>query len=70
MADTAPSTGKTWRYRFARPDGTEIETGDLGSDGAAETHARELSTAGGTPVVVERHDMVDWEYVTEVDERP
>jgi hypothetical protein len=70
MADTPAAAGRTWRYRFLLPDGTEIETGERGSDDAAVAHARELSSAKLTAVTVERHDMVDWEYVTEVDERP
>lgn len=70
MTDTDPSHSKTWRYRFTRPGGEEIETGEHGGDEPAEARAREISKAQESPVVVERHDMVDWEYVTEVDERP
>jgi hypothetical protein len=70
MTNTEPSSGKTWQYRFSRPDGVEIETCELNRDDAAEAHARELSKAQESPIVVQRHDMVDWEYVTEVDERP
>jgi hypothetical protein len=70
MADTPASTDRTWRYRFALPDGTEIETGEHPGDDAAEARARELSVAQVTAVTVERHNRVDWEYVTEVDERP
>ena len=47
-----------------------METCELSGDDAAETHARELSKARESPVVIERHDHVDWEYVTEADERP
>lgn len=70
MTDTGPSSIKTWLYRFSRPGSVEMETRDLGSDHAAEAHARELSASQETPVIIERHDHVDWEYVTEVDERP
>jgi hypothetical protein len=69
MNDSTP-TDRTWHYRFSQPGGAEIETGDFGGDAAAETHARELSTSQSIPVIIERHAMVDWEYVTEVDERP
>lgn len=65
-----PSSAKTWQYRFSRPGHLEIETRDLGGDDAAEACARQISTAQETPVIIERHDHVDWEYVTEVDERP
>lgn len=57
-------------YRFSLPDDTEIETRDLDGSDSAEAHARELSKARGLPIVVKWHDHVDWEYVTEVDERP
>ena len=70
MTDTSPSSGKTWRYRFARPGDIEIETGEFDGDPDAESYARELSKAQATPVIIERHNMVDWEYVTEVDKRP
>ena len=33
-------------------------------------YARELSKSQVVPVIIERHDHVDWEYVTEADERP
>ena len=69
MTDTAPS-GEIWLYRFSRPGGIEIETRELGTDDAADAYARALSKPQGTPVIVEHHDHVDWEYVTEVDERP
>jgi hypothetical protein len=70
MTDTGPSSPITHRYRFSRPGGAEIETRDLDSDEAAEAQARELSKGQDTPVIVEHHDHVDWEYVTEVDNRP
>ena len=57
-------------YRFSRPGDVEIETRDLTGAAAAETYARELSNAQQTPVIIKRHDYVDWEDVTEVDERP
>jgi hypothetical protein len=70
MTDTGPSSAKTSLYRLAEPGGTEIETRAFDSDEAAETYARELPKARETPIVIERHNHVDWEYVTEVDERP
>jgi hypothetical protein len=70
VTDTEPSSGRTWLYRFSQPGGVEMETCELSGDDAAETHARELSKARESPVVIERHDHVDWEYVTEADERP
>jgi hypothetical protein len=70
MSDTEPPSGEIWRYRFSRPGGIEIETHELDSDDAAETYAREVSKTQETPVIIERHDHVDWEYITEVDERP
>jgi len=69
MTDTESSPGRTWLYRYSRPGGVEIETAEFHGDQAAEAHARELSKAQAVPVVVERHDHVDWEYLTEVDER-
>ncbi len=68
MTEPPSSSGKTWRYRFARPGGDEVETGDFTGDEAAIVRARELSTSNGGPVVVERYGMVDWHYVDEVDE--
>jgi hypothetical protein len=69
MSITGPD-GEVWLYRFSRPGGVEIETRELADDDAAAAIARELSRAQETPVVIERHDHVDWEYVTEADERP
>jgi hypothetical protein len=69
VSDTEPSAGRTWSYRFSRPGNVEIEICDLHGDGAAEAHARELSTSQHTPVIVHRHDHVDWEYIIEVDEQ-
>lgn len=70
MTDADPSHAKTWRYHFTRPGGAEIEAGDFDGDEAAEARGREISKAEASAIVVERHDLVDWEYVTEVDERP
>jgi hypothetical protein len=70
MTHTDPSSGRTWLYRFSRPGGIEIETRELSGDETAETYARELSKSQVVPVIIERHDHVDWEYVTEADERP
>lgn len=63
------SAGRTWRYRFSEPGGVEIETGEFAANDLAEAHARELSKARQVPVVVQYHDLVDWVYVTEADER-
>jgi hypothetical protein len=69
MTDIGPSAAITRRYRFSRPGGAEIETREMKSDEDAEVRARELSQGQGTPVIIEHHDHVDWEYVTEVDNR-
>jgi hypothetical protein len=69
MTDPEPSLNKRWRYRFSRPGDIEIEIRELDGDDGAAAHARELSTSQDTPVIIQRHDHVDWEYVTEVDER-
>lgn len=71
MSDPPAPGRRLWRYRFSDPDGTEVEVAELGSDGAAEDHARALSTARDAVVVVHRHSgHVDaWEYVSEADER-
>ncbi|MGH9106166.1 MAG: hypothetical protein ACRDZX_10080 [Acidimicrobiales bacterium] len=66
MSDTTPPKGL---YRFSQPGEVEIETCQLDGDEAAEDHARELSKARQCPVVIERRDHVDWEYLTEADER-
>lgn len=69
MTDIGPSSGKTSLYRFAQPGDVEIETREFGDDDAAEEHARELSTSRQVPVIIERRGHVDWEYLTEADER-
>ncbi|HTT90565.1 MAG TPA: hypothetical protein VMF65_13520 [Acidimicrobiales bacterium] len=69
MTDTGPHPAKS-SYRFSRPDGTELEVRELDNDEAAEMIAREISRAQAVPVVIERYGHVDWEYVTEADERP
>jgi hypothetical protein len=69
MTDTEPSSGRTWRYRFSLPGGVEIEIRELNSNDTAEQYARELSKARQTPVTIQYHDLVDWVYVTEVDQR-
>ena len=70
MTDTGPNSGKPSIYRFSRPGGAEIERRELNDDESAEMIARELSRAQVVPVVIERFGHVDWEYVTESDERP
>jgi hypothetical protein len=70
VTDAGSSSGRTTQYRFSRPGGVEIETVDLNGDDWAETYARELSASQNSPVVIHRlRGIVDWEYVTEVDER-
>jgi len=69
MTDTKPPSGRTWRYRFSLPGGEEIEILELNSNDAAEEHAREQSKARQSPVTIQYHDLVDWVYVTEVDQR-
>ena len=58
MTETGPAAAKTWRYRFTRPDGEEIEVGEFTGDEAAETRARTISKAEDSPVVIGRHDHV------------
>lgn len=70
MAPTDPSSARTWRYRFCQPGGLEIETGDFDGNEAAEAYARKLPRAKESPIIVERHNRVDWEYVAEIDQRP
>jgi hypothetical protein len=70
VPDTPLSSGKTWRYRFARPGGDEVETGEFTGDEGAIGRARELSTSMDEAIVVQRYGLVDWHYVDEVDERP
>jgi hypothetical protein len=69
MTDTEPPSGRTWRYRFSLPDGEEIEICELNGNDTAEQYARELSKARQVPIVIQYHDVVDWVYVTEVDQR-
>jgi hypothetical protein len=69
MTDTGPSSGRTWRYRFSLPGGEEIEVRELNGNDTAEAYARELSKARRAPVTIQYHDLVDWVYVTEVDQR-
>jgi hypothetical protein len=70
MTPTEPSSGSTSRYQFSLPGGVEIEVRELADDDAAAAYARELSNARQDAIVIKRHDHVDWEYVTEVDETP
>ena len=70
MTATEPPPGKIRRYRFSSPGGAEIEIAEADDDEAAEVHARALSKARKLPVVIDRQTIVDWDYVTEVDERP
>ncbi len=69
MTGTQPPPPRTWRYRFSLSDGTEVDTGEFGGNDLAEQHARELSKARNSAIVVQYHDLVDWVYVTEADER-
>ncbi len=72
MSDADTSSGKLWSYRFSKPGGSVIGTGEFNGDDTAETRARELSKSNAAPIVIHRHSgHIDaWEYVTEVDERP
>jgi len=69
MTYTGPSSAKTSRYRFSQPGDIEIEITEFTDDDAAEMYAREISTSRQIPVIIERYGHVDWEYVTEADER-
>ena len=71
MTDQPGTAAHLWRYRFTKPDGSEVESIELVDDATAESHARELSSAGASPIRVHRHSghVEDWEYVIEVDER-
>jgi hypothetical protein len=69
MTDREQSSGRTWRYRFSLPGGEEIEVREFDSNESAEQYARELSKARQEPVTIQYHDLVDWVYVTEVDQR-
>lgn len=71
MTNTEQSSGKLWSYRFSKPGGSVVGTGDFNSDDTAETRGRELSKSNDVPIVIHRHSghVEAWEYVTEVDER-
>ncbi|HYA44752.1 MAG TPA: hypothetical protein VED59_04035 [Acidimicrobiales bacterium] len=69
MTNSRPSSAQGSLYRFLQ-EGTEVEEREFLGDDAAEEHARELSKAKQVPITIERRDHVDWEYVTEADERP
>lgn len=69
MTYSESAVGRTWRYRFSRPDEVEIEVREFDGDESAETHAQDLSKTQSTPIKIWRHNSVDWEYLTEVDER-
>jgi hypothetical protein len=69
MTDTGASSGRTWRFRFSLHGEEEIEVRELDSNEAAEDYARELSKARQEPITIQYHDLVDWVYVTEVDQR-
>jgi len=69
MTTRDPTLGSASLYRFLLPGEIELEIRELSGDEAAATYARELSTARQEPVIIKRRDHVDWEYVTEVDER-
>ncbi len=68
MTDFRRSAGQPSLYRFVQA-GTAVEQREFPGDDQAEEHARGLSKARQAPITIERHDHVDWEYVTEADER-
>lgn len=70
MSDLGQNAGGNSLYRFLQPGQTDGETQQMGDDATAENYARQLSTTQSVPIIIERRDHVDWEYVTEVDERP
>lgn len=72
MTATAPGSGNVHQYRFMQPGEAEveIEVKAFDSDDAAEDYARDLPLAKESPIIIEKRGHVDWEYVTEVDERP
>jgi hypothetical protein len=71
MTDVQPPSDRLRRYRFSRPGGVDVETRELNGDDAAESWARELSRSNVVPIIIRRHrGLDDWEYITEVDERP
>jgi hypothetical protein len=70
MTDTQPSFGRMWQYKFlASPHREEIEVREFNGDDTAEAYARELSKSREIPIIIERHGIVDWAYIDEVDER-
>lgn len=69
MTGVGPLGAGTALYRFLQPDGTETDQQQFPGDEAAEDYARQLSKAKQAPITVERRDDVDWEYLTEADER-
>ena len=71
MTDARDTPARTWQYRFSDTDGNEFETGAFTDDDAALARAEDLSRTRNIPVVIHRlRGHVDWQYVTEADERP
>ena len=70
MSNSGHPSSTASLYRFSEPGDIEIETRQLDDDDSAESYARQLPRAQETPIIIQRHDHVDWEYVTEVDARP
>lgn len=70
MSDNQRPPEKTWRYRFTRKGGDEIEAGEFTGDEPAIARGRDLSTSMVEPIIVERYGVVSWHYIDEVDERP
>jgi hypothetical protein len=70
MVASGPPSRRIRRYRLSNHDQGEIEIIEAQDDEAAEAHARSVSKARKMPVIIDRQTIVDWDYVTEVDERP
>ncbi len=74
MADTitpahSDPADRYFTYRFTKRGSSETEERAFRNDTEAERYARDLSKSTQAPVLIERRDHVDWEYVTEADER-
>jgi hypothetical protein len=71
MAEHGTNAARNRSYRFTEPGEVEIDVAEFADDEAAEAYGRALSESREVPVVIHKLiGAVDWEYVTEVDERP